>query len=458
MDAPQSRAAARWGWPSAAIQSDLKVLLRLAGPVTASRLGVTAMGLTDAVVVGRYSAVQLGYHALGWTPASVVLTATFGLLTGVQVMTARAVGEGRPREAGAVLRRGLSYAMAIGVVGSLALAMLGPLFLHSVGLARPLADGATPVLLIFCLSLIPAAVSVCATSWLEALSKAAPVMVLMWLANGVNLAIDLVLVPGRFGLPAMGAAGGAWATLGARSALAAGALVYIALMPQARALGVFDKPARDRVAETEQRRIGYGAGASNFVEVAAFAGMNIVAGWIGGLAVAAWTVVLNVTSIIFMIPLGLATATAVTVGRCYGARDAAGLDRAARTGFGVAVVLAVATALLIWPNAAWVARIYTTDPTVVRMASGALVLSCLFFVPDALQVVIAQALRARGEVWLPTATHLASYALVMTPLAWFLALGLRMGLTGVICAVIVASLCSAGLLTARFTLVARRGL
>lgn len=458
MDAPRLRAAARSGWPPAAIQNDLKVLLRLAGPVTASRLGVMAMGLTDALVVGRYSAVQLGYHALGWAPSSVAVTATFGLLTGVQVMTARAVGEGRPREAGAVLRRGLSYALMTGLAASLALAMLGPWFLHSVGLSRPLADGATPILLIFCLSLVPAAVSVAATSWLEALSKAVPVMVLMWLANAVNLAVDLVLVPGRFGLPALGAAGGAWATFSARSALAIAALAYIGLMPQARALGVFDKPARDPVAEAEQRRIGYGAGASNFFEVAAFAGMNIVAGWIGGLAVAAWTVVINVSSIVFMIPLGLATATAVMVGRSYGARDAIGLDRAACVAFGVATMFAVLVGLLVWPNAAWISRAYTKDPAVVGMAAGALALACPFFVPDALQVVAAQALRARGEVWLPTATHLASYALVMMPLAWFLALGLHMGLAGVIWAVIVASLCSAVLLLTRFAILARRGL
>ena len=43
----------------------LPELLRLAGPVFMARLGVMAMGLTDSIVVGRFSATQLGYHALG---------------------------------------------------------------------------------------------------------------------------------------------------------------------------------------------------------------------------------------------------------------------------------------------------------------------------------------------------------------------------------------------------------
>jgi MATE family multidrug resistance protein len=77
------------------VRADLNTLLSLSGPVVLSRLGIMAMGLTDAVVVGRYSATELGYHALGWAPTSVVLTAVVGLLTGIQVMTARAIGEGR---------------------------------------------------------------------------------------------------------------------------------------------------------------------------------------------------------------------------------------------------------------------------------------------------------------------------------------------------------------------------
>ena len=69
---------------------------------------------------------------------------------------------------------------------------------------------------------------------------------------------------------------------------------------------MFTRPEPDRPASIEQRRIGYGAGVSNFFEVAAFASMNIFAGWIGGLAVAAWAIVLNVAAIVFMVPLGLA--------------------------------------------------------------------------------------------------------------------------------------------------------
>ena len=451
-----ARAAARLGWPADAVLTDLSALLRLAGPVVLSRLGIMAMGLTDALVVGRYSATELGYHALGWAPTAVVVTVCVGLLSGVQVMTSRAVGEERRHLAGAVLRRGLVYGLMIGGASTVLLALAGPAFLHAMGLGQDLADGASRVLLVFSLSLAPYAVSVTATVWLEALSRPSPVMVMMWIANVVNLAIDLVLVPGRFGLPAMGAMGGACATLGARTALAIVLLAYVVLMPDARALGVFDKPDRNRAAEAEQRRIGFGAGASAFFEVAAFSGMNIIAGWINPLTVAAYAIVLNVSAIVFMVPLGLSTATSVMVGSAYGARDLAGVNRAAALGLAVCAGFGVVVALAIWPTARLIASGYTSNLAVITMAAGGLLLACLFFIPDCLQVVAAQCLRARGEVWLPTATHLVSYALVMTPLAWFLAIPMHLGLAGIIWSIVLASLLSAGLLLARFWMLRRR--
>ncbi|HZK99696.1 MAG TPA: MATE family efflux transporter, partial [Caulobacteraceae bacterium] len=295
-----------------------------------------------------------------------------------------------------------------------------------------------------------------AASWLEGLGRPKPVMVFMWLANIQNLAVDLVLVPGAFGLPALGAVGGACATLSARLLLTVATLIYIARMPDARALGVFDKPPRDKARAIEQRRIGYGAGASGFFEVAAFAAMTLIAGSISALVVAAYTVVLNMVSFVFMVPLGLSAATGVLVARAYGARRPAELNRVAGIGFSVTALFGLIAALAIWPAARLIARGYTSDPAAVAMATVGLGLACLFLIPDAVQVVVAQSLRARADVLVPTLTHLASYALVMIPLGWLLAIHLRWAVAGIIWAITAASFLSAGLLLGRFRMLARR--
>ena len=83
-------------------------------------------------------------------------------------------------------------------------------------------------------------------------------------------------------------------------------------------------------------------------------------------------------------------------------------------------------------------------------------LASAMVLPDAIQVVVAQTLRARGDVWMPTATHFLSYVLVMSPLSWWLAIPAGMGVNGIVLGVILASLLSAGLLLARFAWIWKR--
>lgn len=425
-------------------------LLRLAGPVVLSRLGIMTMGLVDSVVVGRHSATELGYQALGWAPTAVVLTTSIGLLSGVQVLTSQAIGDGRPQDTGAILRRGSLYSIWIGIAAAAVLAGLGGLLMHNIGLDPGLADGATPVLRILALSLLPILVADTGIFWLEAHGRAVPGMIAMWAANIVNLALNLWLVPGDSGFPVAGAVASGWATFISRGALLVAVAAIIALWSESRSLGVFTPAPHDPAASREMRRIGYGSSASYFVETAAFATMSIIAGWIGAQAVASWAVVLNVAALVFMVPLGLSTATGVMVGRAYGARDSAGVRQAAGLGFATTVAATLAICAIVGFGNGMIAAFYTNDPAVQAITAAALLLSCLFFVADGLQVVGAQACRAQSDVWVPTLTHFSSYLLVMIPLGYGFAIVWRLGVNGIVWSVIVASLMSCVLLWGRF--------
>ena len=435
-------------------RTTLRDLLALAWPVVLARLGIMTMGLTDAIVVGNYSGEQLAFHALAWAPTSIVLTTAVGLMMGVQVMTARMLGEGRRHEVGAVLRRGTAYALQIGIVSMLALIAFGPWLMRHAGLADGLGEGAAPALIVFALSMPAYLISVAAQFFLEALGKPKAGMWAMWIANGVNLLLNLVLVPDLLGLGPSGAVASAWATFGARAALAVFLVIYILRLPEARALGVFAKPRRDLTAEREQRKVGYGAGSSYFIEVGAFAAMTFIAGQLGAVETTAWTIALNVSAIVFMVPMGLSAATAVLVGRAYGARDPDGVLRAGLIGVAVVTALSLVIALIIWPTADILAGAYNRDPALLAVAASALALTTLFFVADAIQVVAASANRAAGDVWWPTIMHFVAYSMIMMPLGWWLAH--EIGVNGLVWAVIIASLVSAVLLTGRFVRIARR--
>jgi len=432
----------------------VKDLMTLAWPVILARIGIMTMGLTDAIVVGHYASRELAFHSLAWAPSSVVLTTAVGLMMGVQILTARLRGEGRHEEVGAVLRRGMVYAAQIGVASMLALAVFGPWVMKSVNFGEGLGEGASGPLVVFALSMPAYLISVAAQFFLEGLSRPKPGMWAMWVANGVNVGLNLLLVPDLLGLGVDGAVASAWATFGARTALAAFLIIYILRLPEAKKWNLWTKPVRDPVVEREQIKVGLGAGASNFIEVGAFAAMTLIAGLLGTNETASWAIVINMSAIVFMLPMGLSSATAVLVGRAYGEGDRPGVMRAGLAGLGVVTVLALIVALVIWPTAGLLVGAYTSDPALIAIAGPALVLATLFFVADGIQVVAAQANRAAGDVWWPTIMHFLSYGAIMMPLGWFLAH--RMGVDGLVWAVIIASLVSGALLAGRFLRVARR--
>jgi multidrug resistance protein, MATE family len=434
--------------PSRAATRDLA---RLAWPVVMARLGVMTMGLTDAIVVGNYASRELAFHSLAWAPTSVVLTTAVGLMMGVQVMAARMLGEGRPQDVGAVLRRGIAFALQIGFGSALLLILLGPVGLRAAGLEPGLAEGASPALIVFSLSLPFYLLSATAQLFIEALGKPKMSMAAIWVANVVNLGLNLLLVPDLMGLGVNGAVASAWATFGARAALAAFLLIYILRLPEARALGIFTPRPRRRARAAEDRRLrrlqlfhrGHGLRRHDAVRRPPGRERNRR---LGGRPQRLGHRLHDPDGSV--VRHGRAgrqglrrrrrprrAARRPDRGRDGRRRDPA--DRAPRLagrrpgGRG------------LWPRSALLA-----------IAVPALILATLFFVADGIQVVAGGAVGLGGDVWWPTIMHFTAYGAIMMPLGWWLAP--RFGVDGLVWAVIVASLVSATLLTGRFVRIARR--
>ncbi|MCW2238856.1 MATE family efflux transporter [Azospirillum canadense] len=431
-------------------------LAKLALPISASRVGQTAMLAIDSMMVGHYGTDALAGFAFGSSVVQTMQIVGLGLLMGGMVEISAAVGRGRLDEAGAIWRRSLVYALAIGLVGLL-LATRAPDLLLATGLSAELAERAGRIAMILAGSLPPMLVYIASVMLLEGLGRPAAAVWIMAGANLVNLALDAVLVFGFAGIPALGAEGAALGTLAVRIGVAAAAVGFIVWrLPERTLLG---RPALSDhawAAGRRQRRMGVAEGLSMGIESGAFATMTLFAGWAGARELAAYTIAINVNMLLFMIAVGIGGATTVRVAQARGRDDPAGMFGAAWMGFAVfgAVALAVAIALAAQPGG--VLALYTRDPVLAALAVPMIMLIGPVHLVDGMQRLISNVLRGYGETWLPTASHLLSYVVVMVPVGHWLCIGAGFGAYGLVLAIGAASLLATGLLFARFLWLSRR--
>ncbi|MGE0530824.1 MAG: MATE family efflux transporter [Hyphomonadaceae bacterium] len=425
-------------------------LLRIAGPVALARLGIIGMALVDVIVVGQLAPDELPHQALGWAPTAVFLVAAIGLLQGVQVLAARSIGEGNKQGAGVALRRGLILALIAGGVSAIAMWLAGVNMFAIFGISSELAAPSTPVMNILALSIPLHLLYIAGTYFLEAIKKPGISTVVMWLANGVNLALNLWWVPEH------GAQGSAWATVGARVFLAGALLICIFMLRDAATYGV--RKSKGAKGPTYGGLLGVGAAAavSQAVEAGAFSAMTVIAGRIGAEVVAAYQILLNLMAFVFMIALGLSAATAVLVSEAIGRQAPHESARAGWTGIALNAIGMLIAAVLILVLNEPIGRAYTADLALSAMIASLMWICSLALLPDGTQVVAASALRARSDNWFPTFSHILAYAVVMPILGYWLAEHQGMGVAGLLFAIVWSSVLSAAVLLWRWWAIAER--
>jgi MATE family multidrug resistance protein len=237
-------------------------LWRLAAPVIVARAGIMTMALVDTVMVARYSAEELAFQSIANAVTGTVLTTLLGLLLGTLVLAAQAFGARRLEECGAVWRRSVLYALAMGVLGA-GFCALGTPILRLLGQTEEIARGGGAVMLVFGLALPSALVAIATTFFLEGIRRPLPGMVVTIVANLLNVLLNWVFVWGHLGAPALGAVGSAAATAGVRFAMMAALVAYVWWMPGHDAFAGRRRRPWRWAAGAEQRRVGYGGASAS---------------------------------------------------------------------------------------------------------------------------------------------------------------------------------------------------
>jgi MATE family multidrug resistance protein len=202
-------------------------------------------------------------------------------------------------------------------------------------------------------------------------------------------------------------------------------------------------------------RLGVPMGVALLMEAGLFVAAALLIGSLGTTMVASHQVAINVASVAFMLPLGVAMATTVRVGRAAGAGDSEGVRYAGFVGIGASLLTQTLSCavMALFPNA--IAALYTDDPGVATLAAQLLVLAAIFQFSDGIQVTANGALRGLKDTTVPMIITVLAYWGIGMPLAYWLGFGLEMGARGIWIGLIAGLTGAALLLFARFARLAR---
>lgn len=403
-------------------RTELRAQLALALPILGGQLAQTANGFVDTVMAGRVSAIDLAAVAVGasiWVPVYLFMT---GVLMSATPVISRHLGAGSLHRVNPLTQQSLWLSLILGVLMALVLRSMAPVlqWLDVDPQIRPMVIGYLNAL---SWGMPGVALFLALRSYTEAMSHTRPVLLISVAGLLINIPSNYALIYGKLGLPALGGVGCGWATTIVMWAMPAMMALYVARHPS------YDEARLNlRHPTLEPRtlwyftRLGLPVGLSIFFEVSIFAVIALLISTLGPTIVAGHQIALNFASLIFMIPLSLALAVTVRVGRARGREDRVSAKLAITTAMALTLFIGVTAAALLLLLRHQVPAVYTDNLEVQSLAARLLLFAALYQISDAWQVTANGALRGYEDTGVPMVITLIAYWGIGLPVGYVLGL------------------------------------
>ncbi len=439
--------------------------LKLASPVILGMLGHTFVSFVDNVMVGQLGAAELAAVSLGNSFIFIAMSLGIGFSTAITPLVAEADTEQNFTKGKSVFKHGLFLCTVLGIVLFLLELVAKPL-MYVMDQPEEVVVLAIPYLDLVAFSLVPLIVFQAFKQFSDGMSLTKYPMFATIVANVLNVAINYVLIFGKFGCPEMGIVGAAVGTLVSRFVMVFFLWWLLAKRKRSRPYVTnikFFKLSKQPIKKL--MNLGLPSAMQMFFEVAIFTAAIWLSGLLGKNAQAANQIALNLSSMTFMVAMGLSVAAMVRVGNQKGLKDFVNLKRIAESIFLVGFMFAVVFALffVIFHQALPDLYVDLDDPTnaldnaeVVKIAATLLLASAVFQISDSLQVIVLGALRGLQDVKVPTIITFISYWVIGFPISYFLGKEDAYGSLGIWIGLLAGLTAAAILLFIRFRYLTKR--
>lgn len=429
-----------------------KTNLILAIPVVISQLGHTLVHMADSIIVGHFAGtISLAAVSLVNSIFTVMMVIGIGISYGLTPLIAQEDGKRNFRECGKLLANSLFINVLTGVLLFVVIYFGLLLSIDHLGQAPEVVAEAKPYLGLLGISIIPLMVFMTFKQFAEGLGFTKQAMVISIAGNVINVILGVIFVKGLFGVESMGVAGVGWSTLIDRTLMAIVMGIYIVRSAHFKAyIKNFAIRRISKIRSFKILKIGGPVAMQYAFEVSAFSGAAIIIGTIGAAHQAAHQVAINLAAITYMMASGISAAATIKTGNSFGRKDFKELRLSANSNYHIVIAFMMFTALLFVSLNQFLPLLYTTDKTVVMIASQLLIIAGLFQLFDGTQVVGLGILRGVGDVNVPTLITFIAYWIIGLPVAYFLGISLSLGAKGVWYGLTIGLLISSLLLFLRY--------
>ncbi|WP_211295568.1 MATE family efflux transporter [Polaribacter porphyrae] len=409
--------------------SEFKYNWKLAAPVMLGMLGHTFVSFIDNIMVGQLGTAELAAVSLGNSFMFIAMSIGIGFSTAITPLIAEADSSDNLQQARSTYKHGLFLCTVLGTILFLGIYFSKPL-MYLMKQPEEVVALAIPYLDLVAFSLIPLIVFQAIKQFSDGMSMTKYPMYATLLANIVNIGLNYILIFGKFGFPEMGIVGAAYGTLASRIIM----VIYLwTLLRYKKSSARIVKNIKifvfDFLMIKKIINLGSLSAMQMFFEVAIFTAAIWLSGLLGKNPQAANQIALNLSSMTFMVAMGLSVASMIRVGNQKGLQNYKELRRIAFSIFLLGILLATFFALLFFifhkslPNI-YVdlndAENYVDNMEVLSIASNLLLAAAFFQISDSIQVVVLGALRGLQDVKIPTILTFISYWCVGFPVSYFL--------------------------------------
>jgi MATE family multidrug resistance protein len=292
-------------------------ILRLAGPLILSMTGVLLMQLCDGLFLSWYSADAIAAVGPASMAALILSSIVMGAAGYTSTLTAHYYGAGQDREIGPAVWQGIYFALLSGCVGA-ALAPLGNAAFDLVGHAPQVRAYEKTYFTVICYGMPVSLLATALSGFFSGRGSNVTLMAIQLTGLGLHVVLDYGLIWGRWGLPELGVAGAAWATVVSQAVVSVLLAIRFLRLRHRRRYATW--VGRGYNAEMMRRLVRFGlpGGLRFSTEIAAWTVFLVFVGRIGTPELASTTIAWRINGAAFFPIIGLSEAIRTLVGQAQG--------------------------------------------------------------------------------------------------------------------------------------------